>query len=88
MLDPERLLWTPGRKLISIPAVRLPLFHPDAFEVILHWPLIETHFDEVIERNQNGVRFKSTIVVANPRITPPIETVLEQGLQLTERLRP
>ncbi len=29
--DPERLLWVPGRKLISIPAPRFLVFHTGAF---------------------------------------------------------
>lgn len=38
-LDPEKLLWVPGQKMISIPAPTPPLaFHKDAFQMVMEGP--------------------------------------------------
>ena len=44
-LDPERLLWVPGKKLVSIPAVAhgIPLKYLKYFDGIEHYYLAELY---------------------------------------------
>jgi hypothetical protein len=75
VLDPERMLWVPGAKLISIPRPR-----PPAFTVLFHPHGGNQYFDlfdgSLIDINTQPITFDRTAAFSGI----PVEEILEQGL--------
>ena len=60
MLDPDRLLWRPGEKLISIPAPRVP-FYLQVGDIVTFAPWPERYIVTAAARSMNEIgdaRFK------------------------------
>lgn len=84
--DPERLIWQPGRKLISIPApppVPVYVIHATTPE-LGHWMLVATVYRTtdghqcIVERRPSPFgNYEQLILAAQARRTP--DTVIEQS---------